>query len=324
MKSVRVGVAGVGTWGANHARVISTLPEATVSGFYDRDDNRAGAIASEHGGQAFTNLDDLLEHSDAIIVAVPTTAHHEVATKALGAGVHVLVEKPIATTLAEADEMIACASQAGKVLMVGHLERFNPAVEALIEKAGDPRFVEVHRLSPFHVRGLDVSVVLDLMIHDLDILLTLVRSPLEEVRAVGVPVLSPSIDIANARLRFANGCVANLTASRISITKTRKIRVFEKDTYISVDFTNQDIVCYRRTGPPPTPEMLTPESFHDLVSRENIVINREEPLKREVRRFLAAVSGEDVSYVTGEEGREALSAAIRILRGLDESSRPDA
>lgn len=324
MKSVRVGVAGVGTWGANHARVISTLPEATVSGFYDRRNDRAGEIAAEHGGQSFGDLDDLLKESDAIIVAVPTTAHHEVAMRALRAGVHVLVEKPIASTLAEADEMVRCAAEAHRILMVGHLERFNPAVEALLAKAGKPKFVEVHRLSPFHIRGLDVSVVLDLMIHDLDILLTLARSPLEEVRAVGVPVLSPTIDIANARLRFANGCVANLTASRISITKTRKIRVFEKDTYISVDFTNQEIVCYRRTGSLPTPDRLTPESFHELVSRENIVIKKDEPLKLEVRRFLSAVRGEDVSYVTGEEGREALSAAIRILQDLDESSGPDA
>lgn len=324
MKSVRVGVAGVGTWGANHARVIAALPEAEVSGFHDARPERAAEIAGHHGGRPFADLDGLIESSDAVIVAVPTTAHHEVAMRAFRAGRHVLVEKPIASSLEEADDMVRCASDAGLVLMVGHLERFNPAVEALLARSGRPRFVEVHRLSPFHVRGLDVSVVLDLMIHDLDILLTLARSPLREVSAVGVPVLSPSIDIANARLLFEDGCVANLTASRISVKKTRKIRVFEKETYFSVDFTNQEIVCYRRTGAVPTPERLTPESFHELVSREEIEIRREEPLKLEVERFLSAVRGEEVSYVTGGEGRAALAAAIRILREVDADAGPNA
>ncbi len=323
MKPVRIGVAGVGTWGANHARVAAGLPEAHLSGFFDERTERAEEIAATHDSRAFSSLDDLLGESDAVVIAVPTTNHHEVALRALERGVHVLVEKPIASSLEEADEMVEAARRSGVVLMVGHLERFNPAVEALFETATRPRFVEIHRLSPFHIRGLDVSVVLDLMIHDLDILLTLVGSSPEEVRAVGVPVLSPTIDIANARLKFDGGCVANLTASRISMTKTRKIRVFESDRYISVDFTSQDIACYRRTGDPPSPEKLTSDSFRELVTRENVVVRKEEPLRREVRRFLAAARGEDVVYVTGDEGREALALALRIVRELDISHEPE-
>ncbi len=317
MESVRVGLIGVGTWGRNHARVLASLPDTKLVGFFDSDSNCSNEAADEWGGSSFPSMDKLIGECEAVIVAVPTVFHADATVAALEGGADVLVEKPIASTLQEADRMLDAADRAGKILVVGHLERFNPAVEALLDASRTPRFAEVHRLSAFHLRGLDVSVVLDLMIHDLDILLRLAGSPLLEVRAVGVPVLSPTIDIANARLQFENGMVANLTASRISLTKTRKIRVFEQDTYLSVDFTTQEIACYRRTGPPPPPEALTPEAFQQYVRKEDLGVVKEEPLRREVERFLAASRGDSVSNVTGQEGREALQLAIRILDEID-------
>lgn len=317
MKPSRLGVIGVGIWGRNHARVLAGLADTELVGLYDPDEARAREIAREHGCRAFASLPDLVERTEAVVVAAPTTHHHSVTLDALAAGNHVLVEKPIAFTIKEADEMIAAAERADRMLAVGHLERFNPSIEALIETTSSPRFVEVHRLSPFSVRGLDVSVVLDLMIHDIDVLLRLVKSPVAEVRSVGVPVLSRAIDIANVRLRFENGCVANVTASRISLSKTRKIRVFEPDRYVSVNSQTQEIVAYRRTGPSPAPEELTAAAFGKLVERQNLSRPQEEPLQRELSRFLSAVRGEEKRIVPGEEGREALAVALRILDEME-------
>jgi len=246
MEPVRIGVIGVGAWGRNHARVFQAAPEAELVGVFDPDGERARAAAETFGCRAFPDAAALLGETEAVTVAAPTTEHHSLTLQAIRAGAHVLVEKPIARTVEEAEEMDRAAREAGRVLAVGHLERFNPAVETLLAGDHDPRFLEIHRLSPFDVRGLDVSVVLDLMIHDIDILLRLVRSPVAGLDAVGVPVLSRAIDIANARIRFENGCVANLTASRISLQKTRKIRIFEKDRYTSLSYTDQTVTVYRK------------------------------------------------------------------------------
>ena len=320
---VRIGVVGVGTWGRNHARVLATAEEAMLVGFCDTDRDRAEAAADHWGGKAFPDLPSLLAEAEAITVAVPTTAHRAVAVEALESGAHVLVEKPIALSVGEADEMVRAAEKADRILAVGHLERFNPAVEALLDSGCDPRFVEIHRLSPFDVRGLDVSVVLDLMIHDIDVLLRIVRSPLAGLEATGVPVLSGNVDIANARLRFENGCVANLTASRISLAKTRKIRIFEENRYISLSYTDQSVVIYRRTGDLPPPEDLRPESFVSLIRKEALPVEKGEPLRNEIVHFLRAVRGKKARLVTPAEGAEALRVAHRILEkaGVENGAR---
>jgi predicted dehydrogenase len=317
MNRTRIGIVGVGTWGANHARVLASLPEAELVGYHDLRGDRAEDAERRWGGKAFAGLDMLLGEVEAVVVAVPTTSHLSVALRALEKGVHVLVEKPIASDSGEADRMVEAAEKAGRVLAVGHVERFNPAVQALLAARAEPRFVEIHRLSPFHVRGLDVSVVLDLMIHDIDVLLCLARSPLRDLDAVGVPVLSASVDIANARLRFESGCVANLTASRISLGKVRKIRVFEANRYVSVNYTDQTVTAYRRAGDLPPPEELTPESFARFVEREEIAVEKGEPLEREVRGFLDLIRTGNGAVVTGREGSDALAVALRILERMD-------
>ncbi|MBM3319462.1 MAG: Gfo/Idh/MocA family oxidoreductase [Candidatus Eisenbacteria bacterium] len=316
MEPVRIGVIGVGAWGANHVRVLASAPEARFVGCYDRDPERARAAAARGGGRAYDDLDDLLGEVEAATIAVPTSAHGEVALRALARGVHVLVEKPIAPVPAEAEEMERAARRAGRILAVGHLERFNPAVAALLAEGCDPRFVEIHRLSPFDVRGLDVSVVLDLMIHDIDILLRIARSPLAGLEATGVAVLSPNIDIANARLRFENGCVANLTASRISLAKTRKIRIFEENRYISLDYTEQAATIYRRTGELPPPDRLTPESFARLIERRALEVEKGEPLRIEILHFLRAVRGGEARVVPAGEATEALCIGHAILEKI--------
>ncbi|MBN1825923.1 MAG: Gfo/Idh/MocA family oxidoreductase [Candidatus Eisenbacteria bacterium] len=318
MEPVRIGVIGVGAWGRNHARVFQAAPEAEFVGVFDEDAARAREGAERFGCRAFPDAGSLLAEVEAVTVAAPTTAHHSLTLQAIRKGVHVLVEKPIARTVEEAEEMGRAAREAGLVLAVGHLERFNPAVEALLAEERDPRFLEIHRLSPFDVRGLDVSVVLDLMIHDIDILLRLVRSPIASLDAVGVPVLSRAIDIANARIRFENGCVANLTASRISLQKTRKIRIFERDRYISLSYTDQTVTVYRRVGEIPSPDRLTPDSFAKLVRREQPAVEKGEPLRNELTHFLRAVRGEEgARRVTAREGTEALDTALRVLASMD-------
>jgi predicted dehydrogenase len=319
MKPVRIGVVGVGAWGANHARVLAEAPEAILVGCHDAAPARVAEAASRWGCRAFPDLDGLLDEAEAVTIAVPTTAHLAVALHALRRGVHVLVEKPIASSPDEAAEMERAARAAGLVLAVGHLERFNPAVEALLASGCSPRFVEIHRLSPFDVRGLDVSVVLDLMIHDLDILLRLVGAPVDRVEATGVAVLSSNIDIANARIRFSNGCVANLTASRISILKTRKIRVFEENRYTSLDYSGQSATVYRRAGDLPPPEELSPASFARLIERSELPVEKGEPLRNEILHFLRAVRGEPARIVTAAEAGEALRVAHAILAEIGET-----
>jgi predicted dehydrogenase len=258
-----------------------------------------------------TDFEELLPGIDAASVAVPTVAHRDVTERLLRAGVHVLVEKPIAASLSEAREMVAVAAEQSRVLAVGHTERHNPAVEALLSRARDPRFIEVHRLGSFSPRSLDIDVVLDLMIHDIDVVTALVEDDVLSLEAVGVPVLTPRVDIANARLRFSRGCVANITASRVSQEKVRKLRVFERDRYVSLDYQTQEAVSYR---------LVPTEGPRPDIRKEELAVKREEPLRRELLDFLQAVRGGSRPKVSGEEGLRALDLALRVVRAIEEGT----
>jgi predicted dehydrogenase len=309
--SLRVAVIGVGYLGKHHARILSTLPGVTLTAVVDTNRARADEIASVHRTRAAYDARDLVGQVDAVTVAVPTAIHRDIALMFLETGVPVLVEKPLARTVAEADALVAAAAKAGVVLAVGHTERFNPAVAAARPMLTDPRFIEVHRLGAFPERSLDIDVVFDLMIHDLDVLLSLVRSDVESLEAVGVPVLTNSVDIANARLRFANGCIANLTASRISRDRVRKIRFFQPATYLSIDYATQKVELWRLTKV----DGQTP-SIH---GGEVAVVN-EEPLARELADFANAVVSKRAPMVTGEDGRRALALAQEITDRMNAAS----
>lgn len=293
----------MGALGQHHARVYESLPEARLVGVYDVDAARAAEVAGRHSCRAFPELRELLDAIDAVSVAVPTVDHHRIARAVLEEGKHVLVEKPMASTLAEADDLIGAAAARGVVLQVGHIERFNPAVDVLRANVREPRFIEVHRLGEFSPRSLDIDVVLDLMIHDLDILLSLDGSEAVRVDAVGVPVLTSKVDIANARVRFGSGLIANLTASRVSAEKVRKFRVFAPRTYISVDFTAREGRVYRLQESAGGPE----------ISVERTAAPEEEPLRRQLAGFVRAVRDGSAPAVSGADGRRALALALTIL-----------
>jgi predicted dehydrogenase len=307
---VRAGVIGVGALGQHHARVYQSLPEARLVGVYDVDQARAAEVAARHSCRAFAQLRDLLAEADAVSVAVPTVDHHRVARAVIEEGKHALVEKPMASTLAEADDLIRAAAERGVVLQVGHIERFNPAVDVLRATVREPRFIEVHRLGEFSPRSLDIDVVLDLMIHDLDILSSLDGSEVARVDAVGVPVLTPKVDIANARIRFASGLIANLTASRVSAEKVRKFRVFSPRTYISVDFTAREARVYRLRESPGGPE----------IGVERTAAPDEEPLQRQLAGFLRSARDGTPPAVTGADGRRALALALTILARMSDQN----
>jgi len=295
---VRVGVVGVGHMGREHARIYAQLPQAAFVGVYDAEYATARKIAQQHQCRAFETLQELLDASDAVTIATPTSAHFDTASRFLLAGKHVLIEKPIANTTEEAAQLVGMAREKSCVLQVGHIERFNPVLQALEERLTRPRFIESHRLSPYPGRSTDIGVVMDLMIHDLEIILHLVRSPLASVDAVGVPVLSKGEDIANARLRFENGCVANITTSRISPEKMRKIRVFQDDAYISLDYMKQEGLIYRKDGA--------------QIAREAIPVFKDEPLKRQLASFLECVQRGGEPVVSGDHATGALRVAAEI------------
>ena len=301
---MRAVVVGVGHLGQHHARILATLPGVTLAGVVDTDLVRAGQIAAERETKAYADVSEVLGKIDMAVVAVPTESHARVAQVLLEAGVHTLVEKPITQTVAEADALIALAKSRGVVLAVGHSERFNPAVVAARPYVKDPRFIEVHRLGQMPGRSLDIDVVLDLMIHDLDLVLSLVPSDVEGVEAVGVPVLTPRIDIANARLRFANGCIANLTASRISREPVRKIRFFQRDAYLSIDTAAREVEMWRLV-PQPTGV--------PAIGGGKLEVAGDEALKSELEDFLGAVRDGRAPAVSGEQGRAALALATRIV-----------
>ncbi len=298
---------GVGSLGQHHARLYAALPEAHLVAVVDRDGDRARLVGSRHGVPGFGDLTELPDDLEAVSVAVPTVAHAEVTEVCLARGLAVLVEKPMAPSVSEAESMAAAAIKAGRLLLVGHTERFNPAYRAVAPRLRDPRFIEAHRLGVFSARSTDIDVVLDLMIHDLDLVLTLVRAEVAAIDSVGVNALTDKVDIANARLRFENGAVANLTASRISTDRVRKLRIFESNAYLSLDYAEQSAVVYtlKREGGA-RPEIV----------RDDVVVNREEPLAVELRAFLTQIRGGGSEGVSAREGLRALRIAIRILEQI--------
>jgi len=300
---LRVAVAGVGHLGRHHARILSTLPAVDLVAVVDTNRARADEIARASRTEAAFDFRDVLGRVDAVTIAVPTERHRDIAAPFLASGLPVLVEKPMARSLAEADAMIEAAARAGTILAVGHTERFNPAVDAARPMLRDPRFIEVHRLGTFPERSLDIDVVFDLMIHDLDVVLSVVRAEVESIDAVGVPVLTGRVDIANARVRFANGCIANLTASRISRERVRKIRFFETAAYVSIDYALQKLETYRLVkGTAQTPSIEGGE----------VMVANEEPLKRELADFVDAIAANRPPRVDGAQGRHALALAQQI------------
>jgi predicted dehydrogenase len=311
--SLRIAVIGVGYLGRHHARILASMPGVDLVAVVDTNRPRAEEIAAAHGVRAVTDCRDVLGGVDAVTVAVPTAAHVVIALPFLEAGVPVLVEKPMAASLAEADALIAASAKTGAVLAVGHTERFNPAVVAARPLLTDPRFIEVHRLGTFPERSLDIDVVFDLMIHDIDVLLSLVASEVAGIEAVGVPVLTGRVDIANVRLRFANGCIANLTASRISRERVRKIRFFQPMAYLSIDYGAQKIDMWRLTrqsGQKPS------------IEGGEVPVANEEPLKRELQDFVDAVTAKRPATVTGQDGRRALALAQQIANEIDRTLAP--
>ena len=309
-RTLRAGVIGVGALGRHHARVWANLPGTRLVGVFDADPARAAEVARQHGCRAYADEEALLAEAEVVSVAVPTVDHHAVARRALEHGRDVLLEKPMTSTLAEADDLTALAAARGAILQVGHIERFNPATETLLAAGKGARFVEVHRLGSFSPRSLDVDVVLDLMIHDLDIVLALDGSEPVQIEAVGVPVLTPRVDIANARVRFASGLIANLTASRVSVEKTRKFRVFAPRTYVSADFTAREARVYRLEA--------------DEAGRPRIASARQgapdrEPLLLQIEAFAQAVRDRTRPVVSGEDGRRALALAHAILGRMAEA-----
>jgi predicted dehydrogenase len=299
---LRVAVVGVGHLGKHHARILSSMPGVELVGVVDTNMKRATEVAAEHGGRPMLDVRELDGKVDAVTIAVPTETHHAIAVPFLNRGIPALVEKPLAPNLDEADGIIAAAATSGAVLAVGHTERFNPAVAVAATHLTDPRFIEVHRLGVFPERSLDIDVVFDVMIHDLDVILSVVKSEVASVDAVGVPVLTDKFDIANVRLRFANGCMANLTASRISRDRVRKIRFFQPHAYLSIDYAAQKVEKYtldRILGIP-------------KINGGEVEVTREEPLARELADFVDAVKSKRKPLVDGEQGRRALALADRI------------
>jgi predicted dehydrogenase len=303
VKKPRIGVVGVGHIGKNHARLYAELPGAQFTALYDTNREVAARRAAEFGVIAAASLEEFTEQIDAASIATPTNTHFEIGRELLTRGKHLLVEKPIADNTAHASELAELAAARGLVLQVGHVERFNPVLGALEKRLTNPRFIEAHRLSPYPNRSTDIGVVLDLMIHDLEIILHLVRSPVQTIDAVGVPVLSRGEDIANARIRFENGCVANITSSRISPEQMRKIRVFQEDVYLSLDYQNQSGEMYRRTA-----EGLT---------KEAVEIEREEPLKRELAAFIECAATGRAPKVSGFQAAAALALAVKITKTIN-------
>jgi predicted dehydrogenase len=317
-KTPRVGVVGAGSLGFHHIRILRDLPGIRFSGFVDTSRERAAAVASELGVKAHESLGDFLAVTDAATIVVPTSAHFPVASSAIEQGKHVFIEKPITTTLEEADTLLDLAKEKGVIVQIGHIERFNRAVRAALPYVSKPRFIDSERLAPFSPRGSDVAVVLDLMIHDIDLLLTLVRSEAKEISAVGVPVLTPMLDIANARVTFTSGAVANITSSRISREKKRKIRIFQQNGYLSLDLAAGTGEFFRlRPDIDPLALRSAPADITTFVDRIKLEAPEGEPLKLELESFVAALKGEGSVEVTGDEGRLALSVALQIVKEIE-------
>ncbi len=311
MTKLRVGVIGLGHLGQHHVRLLASMSGVELAGICDSHRGRADEIASKFGGPVFADSRELLGRVDAVVVAVPTIAHVDVALPFLDAGIATLVEKPIAASVKDADRLVDAAERRGALLATGHTERFNPAVAAALPLISEPRFIEIHRLGTFPERSLDIDVIFDLMIHDLDLLLSVVKSEVAAIEAVGVNVLTPKADIANARLRFASGCIANVTASRISRERVRKARFFQHDSYVSIDYAAQELEVFRlvkdsmKAGPRP------------IIHGGKVDVTNEEPLRRELQDFIDAVRTRRRPGVTGRDGRDALALATRVAETME-------
>lgn len=297
-KKVNVAVIGAGRLGSAHSRVYHELKDVNLIGVCDINKAKALEIANTYQTQAFSEYKELFNKVNAVSIATPTITHHKIAKDFLSNGINVLVEKPFTTTVKEADELLKIAQKNKLILQVGHIERFNSAFEAIKNIIKEPKFIEVHRLSGFPGRSLDVGVVLDLMIHDLDIILGLINSPIKRIEAVGINVLTDFEDIANVRITFKNGCVCNLTASRISDETMRKIRIFLENTYISLDYKNEEADIYRKDG--------------KNIAKESVWVKKEEPLKKELSSFLDCVIHKNKPIISGIEGKQALEVALKI------------
>ncbi|MRR34002.1 Gfo/Idh/MocA family oxidoreductase [bacterium] len=308
-RKIRTAVVGVGYLGVFHAEKYAALPNAELVAVVDLDLARAESLATRLGTRAFASHREILGMVDAVSIAVPTQAHCQVAREFLERGVHVLLEKPMTTTLEEADELLKIARERGALLQVGHLERFNPVLLALDGVLADPRFIESVRIAPFKPRGTDVNVVLDLMIHDIDIIQNIVRSPIKRIDSIGAPVFTDEEDIANARIQFENGCVANVTASRISLKSERRMRIFQSDAYITLDFQNKKVAVFRKGDGEMFPGVPN-------VTIDQKELDQGDVLKAEIESFLEVIAGNGRPVVTGEDGRRALETALLINRKL--------
>ncbi len=315
---LRVGVIGTGSLGYHHARILRDVSGIVFQGFFESDADRAGTVARELGLRAYPSVEALLADVDAVSIVVPTSFHHAVAKQALEAGKHILIEKPITVTLEEADELLAIAERNGRFIQIGHIERFNRAIRAALPHVDTPLFIDSDRLAPFNPRGSDVAVVLDLMIHDIDLVLTLTGAAVRDVSAAGLPVLTPSIDIANARITFETGAVATITASRVSKERMRKLRIFQKNGYLSLDLASGTGEMYRmRQDVDLVALAKQAQPMEAFVERVPIDAPEGEPLRLELESFVAAVKGEGPVAVTGRAGRDALAVALRIVGDIE-------
>jgi len=314
----RVGVIGAGALGFHHVRIMREMEDVTFVGFHEASAERAATVSADLGVPSFADVASLVEACDALTIVVPTPAHYAVAKEALARGRHVLIEKPLTTTLAEADELLSIARENGALIQTGHVERFNRAIRAAMPYVDRPRFLESDRLAPFNPRGSDVAVVLDLMIHDIDLLLTLVKSAAQDVAAVGIPVLTPFVDIANARITFTSGAVANVTASRVSRERMRKLRLFQQSGYLSLDLAAGNGEFYRIRGDVDLGELTkSPQQLEAFVERIPLEAPDGEPLRLEFRSFIDAIRGVAPVTVSGDDGREALAVALRIVAEIE-------
>ncbi len=315
---LRVGVIGTGSLGYHHARILRDVSGIVFQGFFESDADRAGTVARELGLRAYPSVEALLADVDAVSIVVPTSFHHAVAKQALEAGKHILIEKPITVTLEEADELLAIAERNGRFIQIGHIERFNRAIRAALPHVDTPLFIDSDRLAPFNPRGSDVAVVLDLMIHDIDLVLTLTGAAVRDVSAAGLPVLTPSIDIANARITFETGAVATITASRVSKERMRKLRIFQKNGYLSLDLASGTGEMYRmRQDVDLVALAKQAQPMEAFVERVPIDAPEGEPLRLELESFVAAVKGEGPVAVTGRAGRDALAVALTIVGDIE-------
>lgn len=324
MNKIRIGVVGVGKLGSLHAKMLSQIKNADLVGIYDIDKTRADSIAKEYKTNVYSSLEDLLNNVDGITIATPTTMHYVTAIAAVEAGKHLFIEKPITQSSEEGEKLVTRAKEKEVIIQVGHIERFNPAILAVETHNINPMFIESHRLSQFNPRGTDVAVVLDLMIHDIDIILSLVKSPVNMIQANGVSVVSDTIDIANARLQFENGCVANVTASRISQKKMRKMRLFQKDAYISIDFLDLNAEVFRLVDSPNYTGRGTKllgsigeGSKHRNIIYEKPKIKDVNALKYELELFLESIESGKPPVVSGEDGLNALCVAQQIMESIE-------